>query len=119
MPERTAKMHCITLIVGSLPFRFVFQKENTARELVAALEPGVGNDYVLLADDFGQEFYGRRSSINGCILEDMEKSKLAHVEFALHQQRMQNLAQKMASADPGLRSMSNGPGVVTPFPRGN
>jgi hypothetical protein len=111
-------MYCITLIVGAVPFRFVFHKEETAREAVAATR---GSPAITLRDDFGQEFFGTPGSVTGFIVEDMEKSKLAHVEFALHQQRMQNLAQKMASADPSLRASSamNGPGVLTPFQRGN
>jgi hypothetical protein len=110
-------MFTVVLLVGAQSFRLMYHSEEKARQ--AANMSSWTDVLVYIEDDFGQEFSGRRNSISGCVFEDLEKSKLAHVELALHQQRMQFLAQKMASADPGLRTMAamNGPGVITPFPR--
>lgn len=69
-----------------------------------------------LTDEFGQEAVIEIATVHGVMLEDMEQSKLAHIERAMHQQRMQVKAQEMAQSDPVLRAarFQQGPAVLTP-----
>ena len=57
-----------------------------------------------LVDDFGQSCSIRSEEIHGWMLEDLEQSKLAHIERALHQTRVKVKADEMARADPVIRA---------------
>src|SRR5215475_3921217 len=107
-------MFAITVIVRTIPFRFVYTDETRAIAASVMLASPLG-DFVTLTDDFGQTLNCKKENISGYISEDLEKSKLAAVELMLHQQRTQNLAQKRVQADPSLRAIStmgNSPGVI-------
>ena len=108
-------MHAITVIVGQIGWSLLFKEESKAKEMSAILAKRE-NEFTVLEDDFGQKLDARTALIAGYMIEDMEQSKLAHVERALHQQRTQNLAQKIAESDPGLRinRMMNGPAMIQP-----
>jgi hypothetical protein len=110
-------MFAITVIVRTIPFRFVYKEEAAALLAISALST-IALDFITLTDDFGQTLYCKREHLSGWIVEDLERSKLAAVEIMLHQQRTQNLAQKMAQSDPSLRHVTtSSPGVLTPFSR--
>ena len=71
-----------------------------------------------LTDDFGQDAIIEITTIHGIMLEDMELSKNAHIERALHQARMQAKGQEMAESDQILRAArarQGGPGILTPM----
>lgn len=108
-------MHAITVIVGQIGWSLLFKEEVKAKEVADILTKREG-PFTIITDDFGQKLDARTELIAGYMSEDMEQSKLAHVERALHQQRTQNLAQKTAEADPGLRlgRMMNGPAMIQP-----
>jgi hypothetical protein len=114
-------MFAISVIVGPVCFPLMFKKEESAREAQKSLDydprfAEASLHWITIKDDFGHEFSCDRKQLGGYIFEDMDRTKLAHVERALHQQRTQNLAQKTAQSDPGLRMTgANGPGVLTPF----
>jgi len=118
-------MYALTVFLGPACFQLLYRKEDKAREAKALLTPNgstaLGStEWIQLIDDFGHEMSLERRTLSGFIYEDMEQTKVAHVERALHQQRLQNLAQKTAESDPGLRAqrmMGNGP-VLMPFPGG-
>lgn len=54
------------------------------------------------------------------MVEDMDKTKMAHIEMALHQARTQIAGNKAAEADPAIRtaSMMRGPAVINPMGNG-
>src|SRR5215813_11290367 len=107
-------MFAITVVVRTIPFRFLYTDEVNAAQASMMLA-NVASDFVTLTDDFGQTLNCKRENISGYISEDLEKSKLAAVELTLHQQRTQNLARKRVQADPSLRhisTMGNSPGVI-------
>lgn len=85
----------------------------------------IENDSLVLdlTDDFGQRARIHRADIHGVMLEDMDQSKLAHIERALHQARTQAKGQEMASADSTLRAaaarQAGGPSILTPGIPGN
>lgn len=59
---------------------------------------------VNVTDDFGQSAHIDLEQLHGVMLEDMEQSKLAHIERALHQGRTQAKAQEMAADDAVLKA---------------
>ena len=69
-----------------------------------------------LTDDFGQQCRLQRNVIHGVMLEDMELSKLAVIERALHQARTQAKAAEAAESDQVLRvaRTRSGPAVLMP-----
>ncbi len=116
-------MYAITVVINSAMFQLLYKTESAAREADKALKydpsAAMGSlSYISVTDDFGQEIHCDRKNLAGYVFETLEKSKLGHVERALHQQKVQMLAQKHAAADPALRmhSQMNGPAVMSPFP---
>ena len=115
-------MHAVTVFLGTGAWALLFKDEDRAKTIVSQLR-----DYISLLnvqnveiiDDFGQALMVATKP-HGWLHEDLELSKLARVEFALHQQRTQVLAQKMASSDSTLRQahMMNGPAIIDPVRSG-
>lgn len=115
-------MFCITIAMGNTAWRLMYKSEEKATEHFAILvDPDSPTGEIKLKDDYGQICAIRVSSIHGFMFEDLEKSKLANVELFLHQQRVQNMAQKAAQSDPGLRasSLMGSPRVLDPMGRQN
>ena len=120
-------MYALTIFMGPACFQLLYRTEEPARLAKAALHNrpneafGV-TTYTEINDDFGHEMTINLRDLSGFILEDMEKTKAAHVDRALHQQRVQMLAQKTAENDPGIRASrmmgNNGP-ILSPFPQRN
>ncbi|MFA5897705.1 MAG: hypothetical protein WC829_01200 [Hyphomicrobium sp.] len=109
-------MFCLNIALGNTSWRLLFKTEDRARLVYEVISnPVIEN--LILDDDFGQQLCAKVAHIHGFMLEDMDKTKLAHVEMALHQARTQILATKMAQSDQGLRtsSMMQGPAVLNPM----
>ena len=111
-------MFCLNIALGNTSWRLLFKDAEKAKAAYDNLKPlPMSPANIQVEDDFGQTACLSMSSIQGLMLEDMDKTKLAHVEMALHQARTQNLATKMAQSDQGLRasSMMQGPAVLNPM----
>lgn len=108
-------MHSLTIVFGPSPVPWVLLFKTKESAETARMRVNETND-MLVADDFGQEIHIRKESIHGIMLEDMEQSKLAHIEQGLHRARTQAKAQQMAAADPTLRTaqMMGGPAMLQP-----
>lgn len=118
----TTLMHIITIACAPVALQFVYKnKENAdAAWNIRADETG----QVTLVDDFGQTGIFKNSEISCRVIEDCDISRQAHIARSLHQQKMQNDAQKAAEADPALRmGLMRSPAVLSPVPgfngRGN
>jgi hypothetical protein len=109
-------MFSITVVVGnsSVPWTLLFKTEDAAQAALNTVEASVGSR---ITDDFGQTVSFGAGDIRGSMFEDLDKSKLAHIAFALHRARMQVEMQKASESDPALRAarMVGGPGVITPM----
>lgn len=106
-------MFCLNVALGNTSWRLLYKTEQGALAAVALLNV---SDIAKLMDDFGQSLEVKQASIHGHMLEDLDKTKMAHVEMALHQQRTQITAQKMAETDPGLRAARHpGPAIIEPM----
>jgi hypothetical protein len=114
-------MWCVTVAVGTIPWALMFKTEEAARKAyeVACLRGLHTNQLrdtqIEIDDDFGQNLSVQVTSVAGCMLEDMDKSKLAHIERALHHARMQQEGQKLAQADATLRQGQHGPSIISPM----
>ena len=115
-------MHLLTIVFGPspTPWSLLFKSPEAADKTFMDLESakaGIGASTVSVADDFGQRATIDIKSIHGFMLEDMEQSKLAHIERGLHQARTQARAQQMATADPILKNaaMMQGPAMLQPM----
>ena len=74
-----------------------------------------------VSDDFGQTCRVNTKMIHAMMLEDLDLTKRAHIERALHHAHMQAEGQSAAAADPVLRSQAHrGPSILAPggFPNG-
>lgn len=110
-------MFSLSVIVGATTWSLLYQNEESA--IVAIKTFDDTPEYVFLSDDFGQRATLKYKSIDGWMLEDMDKSKIAHQERMLFAERVRLGAAKVASTDPAFRQpMLNGPAMLSPgFPR--
>lgn len=114
-------MYLLTIVFGPVPtpWALLFQKPEAADKTFMDLETAKKEKAptVSVADDFGQRATIDTVFIHGFMLEDMEKSKLAHIERGLHQARTQARAQQQAAADPVLKNaaMMQGPAMLNPM----
>lgn len=65
-------------------------------------------------DDYGQSVF-LPSGVSAALLEDMDESRLAHIDRALHNARTNADANSRANADPALRMAAarTGPAVLS------
>lgn len=99
-------MFSLTIVFGPGPsvWTLLFKTQERAIEAQTALFDAKrdGNDFDV-GDDFGQTCHLKSSETHGWMLEDMEQSKLAHIERALHQARVHAKGTELAQNDPVLR----------------
>ena len=113
-------MFSLSVIVGATTWSLLYQNADAANLAIAAfdseIEPG---KYISFQDDFGQRATFKFDSMDAWMLEDMDKSKIAHQERMLFAERVRLGAAKVASTDPAFRQpMLNGPAMLSPgFPR--
>ena len=111
-------MFCLNVALGNTSWRLLFRDVEKAKAAFGNLTPHHTDGTVLsVEDDFGQTLTTVVSSIHGLMLEDLDQTKMAHVEMALHQARTQSLATKMAQTDQTLKadSMARGPAIIAPM----
>ena len=112
-------MHKLTIVFGptGTVWPLMFKTEEAAKAAYALVNEAVFTaDSFELFDDFAQSVRIRAGQTQGAMLEDLEVSKLAHVEHQMHVWRVQALSQQTATTDPMLRAAAarQGPAVITP-----
>lgn len=116
-------MFAITVLVGSAGWSLLY-KTKEPWQLAINILTDKASDELTLTDDFGQTAVLKTSDVHGFMSEDLEQSKMAHVERALHQMRMQADTQKRAESDPAMRMLrAQHPmlvpgGMIPPAPNG-
>lgn len=115
-------MHRITVVFGSSGTQFFYSDRANAERAFDSLEAAkkAQGTTVSIADEYGQRACLDVAAIHGYVLENLEESKLAHIELGLHQARMQAKANEMGRVDPVLRTaaMHQG-GMPILSPQGN
>jgi len=107
-------MFSLTIVFGPGPmvWTLMFKTEDKLREEMK----NWAMHKTPLIDDFGQEACVEVEKMHGYMIEELEQSKLAHIERALHQTRVKVKADEMARADPVIRAaaMQGGSGILQP-----
>lgn len=114
-------MHLLTVVFGPTPtpWALLFKEEAAAEDAfnaIAAAKKDGGT--VIIKDEFGQSGCFAAVGIHGFMLEDMEKSKVAAIERALHQERIKIKANQQAKSDPVIgpaMNMNHGPAILSPM----
>ena len=75
-----------------------------------------------LSDDFGQSALILTEQIAGALFEDLDQSKLAHIERAMHTERVKIQANRAAMSDPQIKTAmmtrQASPGIFNPVGNG-
>jgi len=113
-------MFCITiaLVDNQVVWTLLYNSEDSAMNSWKKITDLPGQT---LSDDFGQTAMVERSRIAGAMLEDLDKSMLAHIERGIHNARTQAKAQQIALNDPILKTaaMARGQSPAIFSPQGN
>jgi hypothetical protein len=113
-------MFSLTIVFGPGPmvWTLMFKTEERVREELA----NWAINKTPLIDDFGQECVINADIMHGYMVENLEQSKLAHIERALHQARTQAKGAEIADSDPVLaqarRRAQGGMPIMQPMPAG-
>jgi hypothetical protein len=113
-------MFSLTIVFGPGPmvWTLMFRTEERARDCLAHWT----DEDPYLIDDFGQECTIDPNNAHGWMFENLEQSKLAHIERALHQARTQAKGAEIADSDPVLaqarRRAQGGMPMLQPMPTG-
>lgn len=117
-------MFSLTIVFGPGPmvWTLMFKTREAAEVAVEIIEVAKKNGDIHAEDDFGQKCKINPNELHGYMLEDLEQSRLAHIERALHQARTQAKGTELADADPVLRQArmkaQGGLGMIQPVPGG-
>jgi hypothetical protein len=108
------EMYTLSIALGSTSWALLFKTKEAAELALDRIMFAKGGTVstVDFSDDFGQRIFVEGNSIHGCMLEDMDKTPLAHIERALWHARMQAQGQKLAQSDASLRQP--GPAILSP-----
>ena len=107
----------IALRGNPISWTLLYHKEETARAAFKLISAG---QFFEVGDDFGQEIFLPTNSHCAVLLEDLDKSALAHIERALHAARTNSKGQARMQQDPMLRAstLTRGPDVLQPMRNG-
>lgn len=103
-------MYLLSIAFGPTVVGFMFKTKESAQKNI---DQSTTDPAIEIIDDFGSTARINKTAIHGWILEDLDQSKMARAEQMVHQSRCQNLAAKIATSDPALRTMGS-PAVITP-----
>jgi hypothetical protein len=97
-------MFSLTIVCGPGPMAWtlMFKEKTDAMNAMNAIGEHNGK-FLETEDDFGQRVVIEKNQAHGFMLEDLEQSRLAHIERALHQARTQAKGAELAEADPVLK----------------
>lgn len=111
-------MFSITVAFPNSAFALLYRERESADRSWIRL---TSESPAVVDDDFGQRFEVRREHTIALMFEDLDQTKLALAERALHNARAQVKANQLASADPSLRASNlvAGPAMISPMMRGN
>lgn len=106
-------MFSITVALANtqIVWTFMYKTKESADAAWTGGHDPVTTDW-LISDDFGQRATIPRKS--PALLEDLDQSKMAHIERSLHVERVKVAAQRAAQSDPVLKTamMTRGNGAA-------
>lgn len=109
-------MFTLSIAVGRaqpMVWTLMFRTQKAADEAVTTLRDSVGT--VSLTDEFGQTFDGTKADIVGSLFEDLEQSRLAHVERTLQVELVKAATITRMRSNPAFSSLASaGPAMLQP-----
>lgn len=117
-------MHCLSIVFNAgspVMWKLVFRAEENAIKAYGSIREAGDHDIVELRDDFGQTVLAHLDRVAGVMLENLEESKLAHIEMQLYEAKARAAATKRAQSDPELRTagmMHGGMPILSPMAGG-
>ena len=110
-------MFSLSIVVGNTSLAFMYSNADRAAAAYELATQAAFGPSITIEDDFGQKLNANRDSIHAVVLEDLGKTKLAHIERMLINARIQVDAQKRAQTDDALKyaSRPQGPAIQSPF----
>lgn len=114
-------MFSITVALANtqIVWTFMYKTKESAEKWWGGDHGNISSSMWLLEDDFGQKASIPRTHIAGALFEDLDQSKMAHIERSLHVERVKVAANRAAQADPMLKTAmmarnGNGVGMFDP-----
>lgn len=112
-------MFSMTISFGNSGTQLLFKTKEAFEAAKEKYKTPKTTSYELhLIDDYGIEILVKRSAVHGAMFEDLDQSKLGHIERGLHQVRLQIAADKAGMAAPDIvahmRTRGQGPAVLAP-----
>lgn len=101
-------MFSVNVAIGNVSWALVYNDEEVAKVVFDKLNALASEEGIRIEDDYGQQLFIWGCRIHAVMLEDWNKTKLGHVERALHLQRTQAEAQKRWERDPAAQTRSLG-----------
>jgi hypothetical protein len=98
-------MFSLTIVFGPGPmvWTLMFKTIEGMQAAAAKCQNNAPTELFNVTDDFGQDASINSTQIHGMMAEDLDQSKFAHIERALHQARTKVTADKLAESDPTIR----------------
>lgn len=96
-------MFSLSIIVGSTSLALLFADKDKAYAADNTISAAAQGQTFTIDDEFGHKLTLTRSNIHAWLLEDMNRSALAHQERTLHEAKIRANIQKAAQSNPGLR----------------
>ena len=94
-------MYSLTIVHGGASWRFMFRAKSDVDKFRGFRAAAAAQD-LIIDDDFGQHAEIRTSDISGIQIEDMEQSRLAHMEGMVWNARIQQGAQERLRTRAGI-----------------
>lgn len=108
----------VALARTQIVWTFMYKTKESADQAWMPVTPDPDINTWILSDDFGQQASIPRANIAGALFEDLDQSKMAHIERSLHVERVKVAAQRATQADPMLKTAmmtrGNGLGIHNP-----
>jgi hypothetical protein len=118
-------MFCLSIHIGQVVWQMMYKSEDSVHAADSILASAHNSSFsvpgpiTIISDDFGQIAHVSLAALHGWLVEDLDLSKLAHVEKGLHNARTQNDYVKRVMADPSAQPRQQmGPGVLSPMGNG-
>lgn len=122
-------MFSLSIVFATQSWRLLYQKDENAKRdydlvtAVLAADKTTGfnaHSTITLVDDYGQTIFIKAESLHGVMFENLDQTKMANIEYALHGARTQAAAQQRAEGDPALRAgrAPHGPAIISPMGNG-
>lgn len=108
-------MFSVNVALGNVSWALVFNDEETAKVVFDKLNALASEEGIRIHDDYGQQLFIWGCRIHAVMFEDWNKTKLGHIERAIHSQRTQVEANKRWSRDPAAQAAGLVQGGGVPF----